>query len=1019
MNNQRNLGETMTTPQWALDKIKEAKEKNSIVLHLSSPLFGKGERLSELPGEILELQNLTTLNLHGNQLSSLPESLTQLQNLTTLHLSGNQLSSLPESLTQLQNLTQLNLDGNQLSSLPESVTQLQNLTFLGLSQNQLSSLPESVTQLQHLTSLGLIGNQLSSLPESLTQLQHLTSLGLSGNQLSSLPESVTQLQNLTFLGLSGNQLSSLPESLTQLQNLTTLNLRDNQLSSLPESLTQLQNLTELNLDGNQLSSLPESLTQLQNLTTLNLRDNQLSSLPESLTQLQNLTELNLDGNQLSSLPESLTQLQNLTTLNLRDNQLSSLPESVTQLQNLTELNLDGNQLSSLPESLTQLQKLEEIYLEGNKLESPPQELAEQGIEAIRNYFRQLNEQGQEKLYEAKLLVLGEGGAGKTTFANKIKNPEYQLKEEKSTEGVDVIQWVFPLEDGQEFKVNVWDFGGQEVYHATHQFFLTKRSLYVLVADNRKEDTDFYYWLNTAELLSESSPLLIVNNEKQERKKEIDERHLKGQFNNIKDVLDVNLATNSGLDKVRNEVEHHLKSLPHIGSPLPRTWVDVRKALEGDQRNYISLEEYLSLCKQNGFADSKDGLQLSGYLNDIGVCLHFQDEPLLKKTVILKPKWGTDAVYQVLDDKNVIRNKGRFSRVDIDSIWDEPQYENMRDELLLLMMKFKLCYEIPNQKGTYIAPQLLSENQPEYAWDGNENLFLQYKYEFMPKGILLQFIVAMSDAIWDQTVWKSGVVLENGGARAEVTEYYRKRQIHVRVSGSNKKALMTIVIHELDKIHKAYKQLKYDKMIPCNCEKCKASETPHFYKLESLLKRLAANRQAVECEISYNEVSVRGLIDDIIAPEDVHDKNDEEGEERSVHHHYYADYINKGDKIMTEIKQTINNSTIHGSVVAAESIKDSFNTIEKADIKDDLKEQLKQLNQAVEAMTKELPKEKAEEVADYMKVVAEQGTKEKPNPALLSVSIDGLIKAAQNLGKVGDAVIDVTGKVRKILTGGIL
>jgi hypothetical protein len=54
----------------------------------------------------------------------------------------------------------------------------------------------------------------------------------------------------------------------------------------------------------------------------------------------------------------------------------------------------------------------------------------------------------------------------------------------------------------------------------------------------------------------------------------------------------------------------------------------------------------------------------------------------------------------------------------------------------------------------------------------------------------------------------------------------------------------------------------------------------------------------------------------------------------------------GNKKMTEIKQSIKNSTVHGSVVAAESIKDSFNTIQKADIQDDLKEQLKQLVQAV-------------------------------------------------------------------------
>jgi hypothetical protein len=71
------------------------------------------------------------------------------------------------------------------------------------------------------------------------------------------------------------------------------------------------------------------------------------------------------------------------------------------------------------------------------------------------------------------------------------------------------------------------------------------------------------------------------------------------------------------------------------------------------------------------------------------------------------------------------------------------------------------------------------------------------------------------------------------------------------------------------------------------------------------------------------------------------------------------------------------------------------------------------------MAKQVPREQAEEVAEDMKVLAEQATKEKPNPKWYNVSIDGLIAAAQNLGKVGDAVIELAGKVRKILTGGLL
>ena len=173
-----------------------------------------------------------------------------------------------------------------------------------------------------------------------------------------------------------------------------------------------------------------------------------------------------------------------------------------------------------------------------------------GIEAIREYFRQLESEGTDRLFEAKLLIVGEPGAGKTTLANKILNPNYLLREdEASTQGIDILTWDFKLNDDRTFRVNLWDFGGQEIYHATHQFFLTKRSLYALVADTRKEDTDFYYWLNVVELFSDNSPMLIILNEKQDRRRDINERQLRGQFANFKEVLSTNLADNRGLDRI--------------------------------------------------------------------------------------------------------------------------------------------------------------------------------------------------------------------------------------------------------------------------------------------------------------------------------------------------------------------------------------------------------------------------------------------------------------------------------------
>jgi len=670
------------------------------------------------------------------------------------------------------------------------------------------------------------------------------------------------------------KLTHIPAEVFELEHLEVLNLNENRLTAIPDTIGQLHNLTSLNLSENQLTAVPDTIGQLRNLTSLNLRGNQLTAVPDTIGQLHNLMSLNLRRNQLTAVPDTIARLRNLTLLNLEANQFKALPDAIYELISLENLNFQYqwvrgrktvDPVIKISSKILQLKNLKKLDLDGNSIEIPPPEIVRQGVEAIKDYFRQLEVKGKDYLYEAKLLIVGEGGAGKTTLVKKIENLNYQLREdETSTEGIDVIQWHFPMENGQPFRVNIWDFGGQEIYHATHQFFLTKRSLYALVADTRKEDTDFYYWLNVVELLSDNSPLVIIKNEKQDRHREINERLLRGQFTNLKETLATNLATNRGLPEILQEIKHCICQLSHIGAPLPKTWVKVREALEKDPRNHISLDEYLDICQKNGFTELKDKLQLSGYLHDLGVYLHFPEDPLLKKTVILKPKWGTDAVYKVLDNKNVIRNLGRFTRTDLTNIWDAPEYANMQDELLQLMINFKLCYKIPGSRDTYIAPQLLTENQPEYKWEGTNNLILRYTYEFMPKGILTQFIVAMHRFIADQTyVWKSGVILEREQTRAEVIEYYGKREIKIRISGKHKKELMAIVIYELDKIHGSYRRLKYSKLIPCNCSACKDSQEPHFYPYEILRKFTEDRQDYIQCFKSYQNVNVWGLIDDVI------------------------------------------------------------------------------------------------------------------------------------------------------------
>jgi internalin A len=614
-------------------------------------------------------------------------------------------------------------------------------------------------------------------------------------------------------------------------------------------------------------------------TTLDLVSKEIEDLPPEIGQLTNLTYLYISSNQLTRLPDEVGQLINLKTLDISSNQLTMLPDAISQLTKLTTLDISSNQLTMLPDAISQLTKLKTLNLDHNLLSEIPPEVVKKGGVAVCLYYRQRLEENTDYIYEAKLLIIGEGGAGKTSLAKKLGDSNYTLKcegsatPEKSTEGIDVLHFKFNHPSGNPFRINLWDFGGQEIYHATHQFFLTKRSLYLLVADTRQDNTDFNYWLEVVELLSEASPTIIIKNEKQDRPCQVNENQLRGRFPNLEKILPTNLATNRGLTDIRAAIKHHISQLSHIGTPLPKTWVNVRKALETDPRNHISQDEFLTLCDIHGFKRREDKLQLSGYFHDLGVCLHFQDDPVLKRFIILKPEWGTAAVYKVLDTKQVRTNLGCFSQSDLATIWADEQYADMRDELLSLMMRFKLCYEIPHRPKIYIAPQLLSPNQPQYPWNDNDNLILRYYYEFMPKGMLNRFIVEMHKLIDGDLVWKEGVILKDENAHAEVIEAYYKNEIRIRITGKLKKPLLESIRHEFRKIHNSYNnpedppkkhRLRYQEFIPCNCSVCKGSQTPFSYSLDRLHARLKSDRRQIECDISYQMIDVRSLIDDVLS-----------------------------------------------------------------------------------------------------------------------------------------------------------
>jgi internalin A len=641
--------------------------------------------------------------------------------------------------------------------------------------------------------------------------------------------------------------------------------------ALDEIIAGCPDLRVLVIETPAYRQLGESIRNLGRLTWLVLDGMSLPGIPAWVFELSELLGLEVLNAGLSALPPTLGSAAKLRLLSLAGNRFTEIPAGVWHLPRLATLSLSRCPITEIPAEILRLDSLEQLTIDTEELTVPPPEVAARGLEAIRSYWKQEQVSGMDYLTEAKLLVVGEAGAGKTSLIRKILEPGYALDPiEESTQGIDVREWRFPAairiagDDGDRleqrpFRVNIWDFGGQEIYHSTHQFFLTKRSVYVLVSDGRREDTDFQYWLDVVNLLSDGSPLIIVQNRKQGRGQTLDLQALRQGYPHVVAQLDVDLADNSGLAEVVVRARRELELLAHIGTPLPKTWQSVRLALEEDPRDHIAADEFFRICAGAGFRHEDDMRQLGGFLHDLGICLYFQDDPLLRRTIILKPEWGTAAVYRVLDDEAIRDAHGVFGPADLDRIWPEPTYRAMRDELVRLMVRFSLCFPVPDS-DQHVAPQLLSPARPGYVWDEPGDLLLRYEYEVMPKGIVRRLIVALHDLIEDNAVWRHGVVLRFEDGRAEVVEDFHRRCLTIRLAG-DLRGMLALIDRALAAIHRSYPEIRFDRLRPCACAVCLGAPEPTMFRVRDL-EDFARTGDEIQCRASRRLVDPVALLSEL-------------------------------------------------------------------------------------------------------------------------------------------------------------
>lgn len=619
----------------------------------------------------------------------------------------------------------------------------------------------------------------------------------------------------------------------------------------------------------------------------------LTEVPVELCKLLHLKRLDLSNNQLEHLPYEIGLLKNLEYLDLSNNRLRALPISIGNLKSLQVLDISGNEIEALPIEMGSLSKLRELKLyqvkriygrvdlgvrreydwtHGKTIRTtplifPPRDIIVLGVAATINFLQQ-QLLAKKRQWFSKLLVVGEGGTGKTSLLSALLNNPFNTHL-STTQGIEIanLKLQHPFEPRINMSLSSWDFGGQEIYHATHQFFLTDRSLFLLVWNARHgwKQGKLYDWLDVIQSRAPESPIIIVATHIDERDAILPSQELQKNYPQIVAFCSVSNKTGDGIPQLREKLTEVAAKLPLMGESWPKTWLEAATAIREYPDKHIPPQHLLNLMARYGVTN-ENALVLTRWLHELGDILYYEEDEQLNDLVILKPQWVTKHISDVLGSEDVIGSLGIFSRGHMNLLWSGLP-PDLRDHFLRLMERFDLSYRIPEHRDISLVVERLSLDPPAYqpAWNAIldrqpcQEMTMIFRLNTIPPGVPTWFI-ARQHRFTTYTHWRSGVLFAQDNRDpyqaqhlALVTTNAHDRTVTLTVRGPYPHNFFALLKDGLELTLARFPGLKIERLMPCPTPGC-----GHQFDYEHLYRRLH-RKPTIECPACEKDISVLQLL----------------------------------------------------------------------------------------------------------------------------------------------------------------
>ena len=402
-----------------------------------------------------------------------------------------------------------------------------------------------------------------------------------------------------------------------------------------------------------------------------------------------------------------------------------------------------------------LKQLTRLQLDGLKdLNEPPKNMLKDARHCVRYLDSKLR--CAKGFYKMKLMLVGQANRGKTTLVARLQGKDCG---NESTVGVDVSEWSYKPSLGKhKFFFSIWDFGGQEEYYATHQCFLSERSLYLILFNLKHGKKGVYElkpWLNNIALRAPNSLVIIVGTHldqvSDEERANVDSTlqcagQIVGSYSNklnIAEIMPVGLTgriENIGLLKeaiYNHAANYTIRDQVIMGRKIPASYHALDKQIEviqgeirqGEKDPIMTSEQFKAMVLEQNLPDLHDDDELQTatiFLTNVGSLLHYDDRSHnLNELYFVDPRWLCDMMSKVITirERNPFVKNGILNSKDIPSLFRDKQFPLEHfEQYLTLLDRFEIALPLDNRR-MLIPSMLLSTSPHEEA--STEPLYTRY------------------------------------------------------------------------------------------------------------------------------------------------------------------------------------------------------------------------------------------------------------------------------------------------------